>query len=153
MNCAFSKIWLSLIIVILIIGGFFYWWQKQTDVRELNKTLPEGIKVEKGLFGEGYKVVNNIDDYEFRIPPEWKGVKEINRVVTGDGYPGSSISLEGNKGIAKVMIIERVKTEESDIDLKLWVEERLKNLDSVGDLSKSVIGKTKVIKTQKIYIQ
>ncbi|MCG2688400.1 hypothetical protein L6250_02060, partial [Candidatus Parcubacteria bacterium] len=61
------KIIVSLLIIafLVVAGGSFYWWQNQQDVREINKTLPEGIKVVKGLFNKEYKVVNNIDGYEF----------------------------------------------------------------------------------------
>lgn len=148
LNKAFSKIWIIIILIILIGGGFFYWWQNQADVRELNKTLPEGIKVEKSLFGEEYVVVNNIDDYEFRIPSEWRGVKQMVRVVTGNGHPGSLVSLEGNKGVARIMLLEHVKTEESDIDLKLWVNKGFENLGLVS-LNEDNVEKTKVIKVQK----
>ncbi len=58
----------SVAVLVLAAGGFFYWWQNQADVRELNKTLPEGVRVVKSLIGSEYKIVNKIDGYEFKIP-------------------------------------------------------------------------------------
>jgi len=67
----------SISILILAAGGFFYWWQNQTDVRALNKTLPEGVRVVKSLVGGEYRIVNKIDGYEFKIPPKMTNLKEV----------------------------------------------------------------------------
>ena len=66
-------------VLLLISGGVFYWQNNQKDVRELNKTLPVGVKVAKNLFGFGneYKVINKIDGYEFKVPSAWKGIEKI----------------------------------------------------------------------------
>ena len=57
------------IVLILVAGGGFFWWNgNQKDVRELNKNLPEGVRVMKSLIGNEYKVVNKIDGYEFKVP-------------------------------------------------------------------------------------
>ncbi|MDO8659513.1 MAG: hypothetical protein Q7K54_02830, partial [Candidatus Parcubacteria bacterium] len=66
-----KKIVLLVVVLGLFGGGFFYWWNNQADVRELNKTLPEGVKVVKSFFGGEYKVINKIDGYEFKVPKEW----------------------------------------------------------------------------------
>ena len=44
-----KKILVSLLILFLlaIAGGIFWYWQNQKDVRDINKTLPEGVKVAK----------------------------------------------------------------------------------------------------------
>jgi hypothetical protein len=70
-----KKIIFFAVILVLAGAGFFYWWQNQADVRELNKTLPEGVKVAKSIFGDEYRVVNKIDEYEFKVPPEWKDIE------------------------------------------------------------------------------
>ena|SRR3989338_1198780 len=88
---------ISIIVVLLLAGGgVFYWWQNQADVRELNKTLPVGVRVEKSLAGE-YKVVNDIDGYEFKVPGGWMGVQEIAYTPesTEQGYVLAGIELEG----------------------------------------------------------
>ncbi|RLC35198.1 MAG: hypothetical protein DRZ76_00845, partial [Candidatus Nealsonbacteria bacterium] len=116
-----KKIVFLLVVLGLIGGGFFYWWQNQADVRELNKTLPEGIRVEKSLFGEEYKVVNHIDGYEFKIPPEWKGGKEIEYIperIEKEKYKMAGIYLAGNEGVFRFININRFKIEKSNIDLK-----------------------------------
>lgn len=64
-------------LLIIAGGGIFLWNENQKDVRELNKNLPEGIKVTKSLFGNEYRVVNKIDGYEFSMPiasEEWEGL-------------------------------------------------------------------------------
>src|SRR3972149_11519191 len=81
----------SISILILVAGGFFYWWQNQTDVRALNKTLPDGVKVVKSLIGNEYGVKNKIDGYEFKIPPKMTNLKEVKYYEEKDS---NGISLE-----------------------------------------------------------
>lgn len=61
-----KAVFIFAIILILGTGGFFY-WQNQKDVRGLNKNLPKGVKVEKSLIGNEYRVANKIDGYEFKV--------------------------------------------------------------------------------------
>jgi len=79
-----KKIILIVIGLILIGAGLFYWWQNQADVRELNKDLPDGIKVVKSILGEEYRVVNKIDGYNFEIPIEAKSWNKIGSVEYKD---------------------------------------------------------------------
>ena len=141
---------LSVFILLLIAGGVFYWWQ-QKDVRELNKNLPEGVRVVKTLYGD-YKVVNKIDGYEFKIPREWKGIEEIKYVPesTERGYTASSIGFEGKEGMSRIMAIDRFRIENlEDLNLQLWAKTNFETFGLVGDFSKDKIGELEIVKTKE----
>jgi len=142
----------GIVVLILIGGGFFYWQENQADVKELNKTLPEGVKVVKSLFGDEYKVVNKIDNYEFKIPSEWKGIKEIEYAPeeTEQGYTASSIGLEDKESMSRILAIDRFRIENlEDIDLESWAKTNFEIFGLVGDFSKDKVGKYEVAKTQE----
>jgi hypothetical protein len=61
-----KKIILIVLGLILIGAGLFYWWQNQADVRELNKTLPEGVRIVKD-WGGSYWFIRDIDGEEVRM--------------------------------------------------------------------------------------
>ena len=131
----------GIVVLILIGGGFFYWWQNQADVRELNKNLPEGVKVVKSLIGNEYKVVNKIDDYEFKIPPEWKGIKEIEYIPEQEeeNRITRSIYLEGFEGMGRIASIDVYKIDQSDIKLETWARELLDAFGLSGELTQENI--------------
>ncbi|XOA42592.1 MAG: hypothetical protein ACKKMO_02155 [Candidatus Nealsonbacteria bacterium] len=136
------------VILLLIIGGVFY-WQNQKDVKDLNKNLPEGIKVIKTLTGN-YKLVNKIDGYEFEVPKEWEGIEEIKYVpeATEKGYTSSSICFEGKKGESRIMAIDRFKTENlKNLDLEIWTKNNFETFGLIGDFRKDKVGKLDVIKS------
>ncbi|MBI2625227.1 MAG: hypothetical protein HYW70_02760 [Candidatus Nealsonbacteria bacterium] len=139
--------------VLFLAGGFFYWWNNQADVRGLNKTLPDGVRVTKSFFGSEYKVVNKIDGYSFKVPPEWKGVKEIEYVPerTEQGYTGTSISVEGSEGIKRdrVFTIDKFKIKEQNIDLLQWVKDNFKVFELVGEFTQESIGGFEIVKTRE----
>lgn len=126
-----KKIVLAVFGVLLILvagGGVFWWWQYQKDVRELNKNLPEGVRVVKNLAGE-YRVVNKIDGYEFKAPEEWRGLKEVEFYEEEEGYPGiTGLALEGFEGAERELGIILYKLDIPDRSLKSWVEERFKRI-------------------------
>src|SRR3989344_3057501 len=98
------KIKIGILIFILVLAGSgFFYWQSQKDVRELNKTLPKGVRVVKSLFGNEYKVVNKIDGYEFKVPKEWRGVEKIEYTAewTEKGYVGKGIGMTGREETEK----------------------------------------------------
>lgn len=137
------------VFVVLVVGGFFYWWQNQADVRELNKTLPEGVKVVKSLVGDDYKVVNKIDGYEFKIPPEWRGLEEIEYIPERDvnDFKVSSVGFEGVDDLAMPFSIDVYNIENQlNVDLLSWAQElwSLFNLD--GELQKDVVQNISVVK-------
>ncbi len=127
-------------IVMLGIGAGFFLWQNQKDVKEVNKNLPAGIKVVKGLFSsDDYVVVNKIDGYEFKLPKEWKGVKDVEYTPEKNekGYSWTVFGIEGQAGYSKIFAITKFKTIGS-LELHSWVENNFKdfglfaeNLDSV----------------------
>ncbi len=146
-----KKFALFIIILAFIGGGFFYWWSSQADVRELNKTLPEGVRVIKSLIGDEYKVVNKIDNYEFKIPPEWQGVREVEYIPerTEKEYIAASIGLEGNEGTGKIIAIDQFRSTTSISSLKNWAENNLKTFGLTADFNEGIIGEFEVVKTQE----
>jgi len=139
-----------LIIAVLAGGGFFYWWQDQSDVRELNKTLPKGIIVEKSLIGGEYKVVNKIDGYEFKIPKEWQGITEIGYIPerTEQGYSGTSLNIDGKEGIGRTIGIDYFKANDNS-DLLAWAQGMFNVVGLVGNFTTERIGNFEIVKTQE----
>lgn len=155
MNSSIMKrlFFLSLAIILVVgVGFFYYWWWSQVDVRELNKSLPEGVKVVKSFLGNEYKVVNKIDGYEFAIPKAWQGIEEIEYVPERkeQGYTAASISVEGEEGWYRIVTIDRFKEEALDVNLELWVKKSFETFGLVGSyFNKDKIGDFEVIKTQE----
>jgi len=140
-----------ILFLVLIGGGFFYWWQNQADVKELNKNLPEGVKVVKSLISNEYKVVNKIDSYEFKIPPEWQGIKEIEYFPqeTEQGYTVSSIGLEGKEGAGRIVDIAQFQIEDSSINLESWVKVYFEKSGLIDEFDKETVGNFEVVKTRE----
>lgn len=147
-----KNIILAVLVLGLLAGGFFYWWNNQADVRELNKTLPGGVKVVKSLWGNEYRVVNKIDGYEFKVPKEWKGIREIEYVPEREemGYKATSIGVEGGEGAGRIASIDRYKSG-GDIsnNMRLWAETNFKTFELAGDFSEDVVGDFNIVKTQE----
>lgn len=140
----------SIVVLVLAAGGFFYWWQSQADVRALNKTLPEGVRVVKSLIGDKYRVVNKIDGYEFKIPPEWKGVEEIEYIPErgAEGYIASSISLGGKENIGGGIGIDYYKSGgDKNASLESWAISNFNTFNLVGDFKQDKVGEINVVKT------
>lgn len=145
-----------LIVIVLILfilgGGFFWWWQDQKDVRELNKNLPEGVRVVKSLFGREYKVVNEIDGYEFKVPYAWKGLDraEYRSEKTEQGYKASSMGLEGKEGVGRLVGIDQFKIEKLEsFDLEEWVKIYFATFGLVGEFTKDKVGRFEIVKTRE----
>ncbi|MBI2042646.1 MAG: hypothetical protein HYT21_02810 [Candidatus Nealsonbacteria bacterium] len=146
----------KIIILLVVLGlagaGFFYWWNNQADVRELNKTLPTGVRIEKSLFGNEYKVVNKIDGYSFKVPPEWEGLEEVEYIPEREelGYVGSSLNFNGKeKGIIGVAIDRFTAGGDMSMDLESWTKLEFDAFELVGDFSKDKIGTLDIVKTQE----
>lgn len=144
-----KKLILAVVVLVLVAGGFFYWRQNQADVRELNKTLPEGVKIVKSLVGNEYGVVNKIDGYEFKIPPKWNGVEEIEYVPTRkiNDFNVSSLGFAGVSDLAAPFSIDVYNINNpSETDLMSWVRE-LWNLFALdGDLQQDIVQNVSVVK-------
>lgn len=105
------------VLILVLVGGFFYWWQNQADVRALNKTLPEGVKVEKSLVGDEYRLVNKIDNYEFKIPSGMIKLKEVKYYKEEES---NGISLESlNEDFLGFGVY---KIDATTVDLEPWVD-------------------------------
>jgi len=140
---------ISFVVLAALAGGLFYFWQDQKDVRALNKTLPKDVLVTKSLWGNEYRVVNKIDNYEFKVPKAWAGVSEIEYVPekTEKEYTGSSIGLEGKIGGSRVVTINRFKDKNPSLNLKSWAEDAFKAFGLIGDFTEDKIGNLNVVKT------
>ena len=142
-----KKVIFLIIVLGFVGGGFFYWWQNQADIRELNRTLPEGVKVVKSLFGDEYRIVNKIDDYEFKIPPEWQGMKEIEyipeRIV--EDMKVASVGIEGIEGIGRIMSIDVYIVNQLDINLETWAENLLNKFGLSGELIQENINEYNIL--------
>lgn len=131
----------SVVVLVLVSGGFFY-WQNQADVRALNKTLPEGVKIAKSLIGNEYRVVNKKDGYEFKIPPNMTDLKEVKYYEEKDS---NGISLESlNDGVLGFGVY---KIDATDINLESWVDDWISKFKTYSwTKEKGVIGDFEVIK-------
>jgi len=141
---------LVFILILLTVGGVFLWQKNQKDVAELNKNLPEGVRVVKSLVREEYRVVNQIDGYEFKTPVGWRGLNKITYTperVEGR-YSGSSVGVEGREGAGRIVGIDRFEAEES-INLKNWAEKFFEEFGFVGEFILEKIDVVDVVKTRE----
>lgn len=139
------------LLLCLVFGGIFYCWQTQKDVRALNKTLPDGVKVTKSIFGNEYGVFNGIDGYRFKVPTQWNGIETIEYAperIEGK-YIGTSINTEGKNGEATIFSIDHFKINSNISDLSTWVNDFFREFNLVGDFTKDNISGIEVIKTQE----
>lgn len=145
-----SRKFLFLIIVLLLITGGVFYWKNQQEVADLNKELPEGVRVVKTLTGD-YVVVNKIDGYQFKVPDKWEGVKEVYYTSerTEQGYSGTSIELEGLKGVSRILSIDRFKTELLSFDLEKWGKDFFNTFGLIGNFSKDKVGEFEIVKTRE----
>ncbi len=147
-----KKILVSLFVLALLViaGGGFYWWQNQKDVREINKTLPLGVKVEKSLFGNDWWVKNKIDSYEFRVPKAWAGIREVKYIpsTADEKYSITSINVKGVMGGATLAAIDYVKTEKNP-EISEWAQKIFEEYGFSGEFSSGQVGDRKIMKTQE----
>jgi hypothetical protein len=143
-----KKILLIFIILTVIGAIIFYWWNNQSDIRDLNEGLPEGIRIEKSLFGFGkdYKIVNKIDRYEFKMPREWTIIEEIEYFPKNieENYMVSSIYIDGNEGIIN---IAQFDIDNANINLLSWVENYFNASEVKNNFEEGEVNKFKIVKT------
>ncbi len=134
------------------VGGFFVWQESQKEVRMLNKNLPDGVSISKSLFGNTYKVINKLDEYEFPVPEAWSGISEIAYIPKGDeqGYVASSIGIEGREGFSRMISIDRFEIDNpNDVDLAFWAKTNFDTYGLEGEFAKDSVGVFEVVKTQE----
>ena len=120
-------------ILALIGATVFYWWNNQSDIKALNENLPEGIKIEKGLFGFGkdYKIVNEIDGYEFKAPKDWNNhnldilYQNLDKEIFG--FSGSTMNLKDEKTENNSLVINCFFIENPTENLRTRVEKIIYN--------------------------
>ena len=126
------------------------WWQDQADVRALNKTLPQGVKVVKSLWGGEYKVVNKGDGYEFRAPKPWGGLEKIDYIPKSseEKYDVASLNIKGVNGGARFVAIDKFNTEK-DPEIRAWAEKIFREYGFEGEFVQDRLGNIDIIKTQE----
>ncbi|MBI4101556.1 MAG: hypothetical protein HY443_01150, partial [Candidatus Nealsonbacteria bacterium] len=119
-----------IIILLLFAGGIFFWRNNTKDVRELNKGLPKGVRVEKSLFGFGneYKVVNKIDGYEFKVPERLRGIKSLDYFFDQEQNSSGLIVESISDDFIRFV---RHKLNPESTGLEEWVIASNQNLDGV----------------------
>lgn len=112
-----KNITFAIIILILIAGGISFWWQNGAELRELNKNLPEGIRV---VERNGQQVVvNEKDGYEIAVPEKWGGLESVDWRESFQFEKGI-VSIEGKK----YQLIEiKVFSKKEKIDMEKWIRE------------------------------
>ena len=141
-----KKIIIPLIIILLLAtGGIFLWWQDQKEVRELNKNLPEGVRIVKSLIGKEYRVVNKIDGYEIKIPKKWEGLKEVEYTPEREVNKMKATGLVLTNPIGEIVGIDQYKLNQPIIELESLVKEFF---EPEGVLEKQQIGNYEIIKTE-----
>ena len=141
----------SVVVLILVAVGFFYWWQNQADVRELNKTLPEGVRVIKSLIGNEYGIANKIDGYEFKTPIQWAGFeKEIEYIPergVSDFKVIGSLGFEGKAYTARPFSIDVYDiSDKLDVDLTNWAKNLWTTFSLNGELQQDIVQNIPVVK-------
>ncbi len=101
-------------------------------------------------FAREYKVVNKIDGYEFSVPKEWGGIKEIKYIPEREikGFRSTNVTIEGLKGEARLIGISYFKEEDS-FNLKDWGEKFFENFGFIGELTPETIRNFEILKTQE----
>lgn len=139
----------ALITTVIISTGIFYWnWNNQKDVKALNEMLPSGVSIAKTITND-YKIKNNVDDYEFKVPREWAGISEI--IYTPEraenGYNVATVELAGNNGPSIILVVNQFKLADDEKELIEWAENNFNNFDLVGNFSGDNVNGIEIIKT------
>ena len=98
----------GLLIVLIIAGGIFYWWwEAGKQLREINRDLPEGVRV--GIKNGQQIITNERDGYEIVISEKWG---ELERVQHSELHVGPIYREEGIKEIAVIALSGLLPDEE-----------------------------------------
>lgn len=128
---------LIIVIVLLLIGGGVYWWgQGEAELKELNKNLPDGIRVEKRNGQE--VIINTIDGYEIKVPEEWGGIEIAEYLNKESGLTLKSKNTEDWVSINNYEITEGT-------NLNSWLKEHFENYSlSFPESITSITGEEKI---------
>jgi len=144
-----KKILVLLFVLLLFISGGLFYWRTNSDIRELNRSLPSEIRILKTA-GSNYKLVNNIDEYKISLPQEWKGLKEVKYLppTPNEHFSVSSINLRGNGEKNIGISIDFFKTEE-DLPIIDQARRIFNQYGLEGQFNLTDIGNLKIAKTQE----
>ena len=111
--------------LILAIAWVYFVWQGGEELRELNKDLPEGIRVVERNGGQ--VVVNEKDGYEITVPEKWGGLESVNWRESSRFEKGI-VSIEG-----KYYQLTEIKvfSQKEKIDMEKWVKELWKENSTI----------------------
>ena len=137
------------IIVLTTIGVFFYWKNLQKELISLNENLPEGIKITKTLTGD-YEIINKIDNYSFKAPKSWEGIKEMDYLqeMEEEGYTFTSINFEGKVFGCGAIAISKVESISKD-SLMIQATSFFDTFGLIGDFNNKNIGKIKAVTSKE----
>ena len=148
-----KKTAIAIFILVLIFsgGGFLLWQNSKAAVKDLNATLPEGVRVVKSLFGNEYRVVNKIDGYEFKVPQEWRGIEEIAYTPREslEKYTLSTIEVIGYEGQERFVSVNSFQKENDGLNLMQWAQKNFETFGLEGNFQQERVGKIDVVKTQE----
>ncbi|MCK4473751.1 hypothetical protein KAU40_00590 [Candidatus Parcubacteria bacterium] len=133
-------------ILLLAITGGIFWWQSEKELKELNKNLPDGVKIEKK---EGqYKVVNKRDGYEIKMPKEWEELYWVDYIFE-KGMIGHVIVLEPfeKEGVGISCIIP----DPPDVNLEIWIQDYCEKFFKNPLIERGKIGDFEITKLKKEY--
>ncbi len=142
---------IGLIVLIVALSVFFANYQKkQNEIKKLNETLPENIYIQKKIIG-GYEVVNNINNYRFKTPKDWKKITEIKYISEreGHGFLFSSINVKGESPHGKVITVVKFKRN-LDVSLLEQANSFLESFDLKGDLQEHQLNGYNVVTAKEI---
>lgn len=130
-----------IILILLIIAGGVFWWQSGKKIRELNKSLPEGIRVEKRAGKQ--VVVNKKDNYKIILSPK---ILKISKVKYD--FRGETSILNLNDRID----ISCFELTQPDINLENWEKKNAEENKATIDIAKQKIGNLEVFKVTLLAI-
>jgi hypothetical protein len=138
----------SFVVLAAVAGGLFYFWQNQKDVRALNKTLPKDIFVTKSLWSNEYKVVNKIDNYEFKVPKVWNGLEKIEYIASREkqGFKGTSVFTIGKTGTSRTMSVDAFE-KKGGKTLKQWAQSFFDVFGLTGEFQEENLGNFFILRT------
>ena len=133
------------VLLILFSIAYSFYWKDQQAIKALNEGLPEGIRIERELIGN-YKIINEINNYTFKVPSIWKGVEEIKYLTEREslGYKFTSINIKGKTPENGVIAVVKFESK-PDIDLmtqanlffeafeleRSFTESKVKDIDTI----------------------